>query len=217
MMALRVYLLLAGVIRKHILAGIVLCTGFVITQAINVVSSVLYVAASGGYMTDADLLGFQYCNDLFASNPQLGQLTLNILLPMSYAALMTFEIMLGLAVLCYVANRLRAGPYQWRRPRHTLGTMASSILRDNLLYFIANVFLMAIMIISQAPALQKSLACNNISVVLQYLLFAMIGPRAILNLRKQHHTGIGERYDIEMTSLRFVNATFRPQEESQGM
>ncbi|EIW76410.1 hypothetical protein CONPUDRAFT_76756 [Coniophora puteana RWD-64-598 SS2] len=218
MMALRVYLLLVGVTRMHIWASISLLTGFVVAQGTSIIATVLYVAATAGYISDVDVLGYEYCNDLFALNPHMGQLTLNILLPMSYATMLAYEIMLGLAVLYYGLKRLRTGSYQWRQPRRTLGIMATIMLRDNFLYFIANAFLSAIMIISQAPTLQKSLVCNNISVAIQYLLFTMIGPRAILNLRKQHAAGIGERYDIEMTSLRFVSVTLVPEEgEYQAM
>jgi len=215
MMALRVYLLLIGVTRKRIFASVFLATGFVVVQAISIIANMLYVAASAGYMWDINVLGIEYCNDFFASNPQLGQLTLNILLRMSYGALLAFEVILGLALLYYGAKRLEAG--SWRQPRRVLGSVASIMLKDNFLYFIANVFLFVILIISQAPTLQKSIVCNNLSVVLQYFLFTTIGPRAIFNLRKEHNTGIGERYDIEMTSLQFVSATLRPADSEYEM
>jgi len=211
MIALRVYLLFAGVWRKRGVASVVFGIGFFVPQTMNILSSMMYVAASAGQTEDNVILGVEYCGDLFTLDA-LGKKTAIVMFPLANFSLIAFELGICASAMYYAWARLRSvlGP-----DRQSLrSSIVSILLRDNLFYFVANFLLLFILVLQQVPSIQASIIWNNTSVAFQYLVYAMLGPWIILNLRRtQERMTQSESTFVhnQMTTVDAISAAFWPE------
>ncbi|EIW76389.1 hypothetical protein CONPUDRAFT_76742 [Coniophora puteana RWD-64-598 SS2] len=134
MIALRVHLLLLGVLSKGTFPLVLFATGFTISQFFNIIGTMLYIASSVGHTADNDILGIEYCGDAFNADG-LGELTGTIFFPLANYSMIAFEVILGLSAMYYVASQIREG--NWRDRKNLQGTVVSVLVRDNLFYFLA--------------------------------------------------------------------------------
>ncbi|EIW76388.1 hypothetical protein CONPUDRAFT_168940 [Coniophora puteana RWD-64-598 SS2] len=212
MIALRVYLFFTGIWRKRGVTLAVFGSGFLVPQTLNILASMMYVAASAGQTEDNVILGVEYCGDAFTLDA-LWKTTATVMFPLANFSLIAFELGMCVSAMYYAWTRLRSvlGPGRQR----LRSSIVSVLVRDNLFYFLANVLLLFILVLQQVPSIQASIIWNNTSVVLQYLVYAMLGPWIILNLRKtQEELTKSETtsiHDWQMTTVDAISASFWPE------
>ncbi|EIW78792.1 hypothetical protein CONPUDRAFT_74395 [Coniophora puteana RWD-64-598 SS2] len=150
------------------------------------------------------LPGLYFCDIGFP--PSLGWIN-----PASSSVLIVYEGVLCGLVLWYASRHL------WeafcRSPGRAANTLASVILRDNLIYFFLALLSMFLSALNQVPSITVSLAYNCLDDIFQTFLFSMVGPWMVISLRKSYERSLseGDSQAYELSTVAFTSAIRQPE------
>ncbi|EIW78796.1 hypothetical protein CONPUDRAFT_166714 [Coniophora puteana RWD-64-598 SS2] len=122
----------------------------------------------------------------------------------SDVAAVSFELFLFALALGYACRHIPSS--FWRNPAAAATSLATVIVRDNLVYFFVATLSMATNAAIEIPSAATSNTFSSIAMIAQSVLVAMIGPWMVISLRRSYeqNTGVTTSRSHEVTTVAFA-------------
>jgi len=162
---------------------IVLAVGFLVSQAMNILNSVLSFIYVPGNIAPVRASGVKFY-EYSAPSSMLWTF------PAINGTELAYEILLiGLAIRYSIKHIPR---HFWISPWTSTGILAAAVVRDNLVYFLISVLGIGFQMFIYIPSAGHSIIYGSVAQVLQIVFLCMIGPWMVLSLCSHYERDVNQ-------------------------